>query len=286
VHALGFVVNSLTGAFTLAFVVTSMFGLGLGLTAREIIQPLANHGLAARALVANFVVVPGIAWIFTRLLPLDENMQMGLLLMGAVAGAPLALQMTRIARGDVTLGVGIVILQVVVSVIYLPLVLPKLVPGIAVDAVALAMPLVLELLLPLAFGLLMRARYDEEAEMAQPIMREISSLSLAALLVLNLANVGTILRVAGSPAFGAIIGVIVLGLVAGYGMGGPGRPRRRAMALSTGQRNYAAAFVIAEDRLGDRPEVLLTLLSAALISMVIMLVVAGEIGRRANAAQP
>ena len=36
------IVSSLTSAFTLAFVVTSMFGLGLGLTIRDIVEPLRN----------------------------------------------------------------------------------------------------------------------------------------------------------------------------------------------------------------------------------------------------
>jgi BASS family bile acid:Na+ symporter len=277
------VVNSLTNAFTLAFVLTSMFGLGLGLTMREIVQPLADLGLAARALLANFVVVPGIAWALTRLLPLDQDLRIGLLLMSAVAGAPLALKATQIARGDVRFAVALVALQVVASVIYLPLVLPWLIPGIAVNAVALAIPLVLQILLPLGLGLVVNIRYEEEAEMARPIMSEIANLSLAALLLVNLANVGQVLGLLGTGAFAAALGVIVLALVVGYQLGGPTRARRRALALGTGQRNYAAAFVIAEGSFGDRPTVMLMLLAASLVSIVILMLAAGELGRRAKA---
>ena len=56
------IVASLTSAFTLAFVITSMFGLGLALTVREILDPLKDVSLVLRSLVANFVVVPAIAW--------------------------------------------------------------------------------------------------------------------------------------------------------------------------------------------------------------------------------
>jgi BASS family bile acid:Na+ symporter len=280
---MGLVINSLTSAFTLAFVLTSMFGLGLGLTVREIVQPLANVGLVVRALVANFIIVPAIAWVFTRIVPLDQDLRNGLLLMAVVAGAPLALKTTQIARGDVRFAVALVALQVVVSVIYLPLILPRLIPGIAVNAVALAIPLVLQILLPLGLGLAMNIRYDEEAEMARPIMSEIANLSLAALLVTNLANVGQVFRLFGSGAFATSFAVIVLALVVGYLLGGPGRGRRRALALGTGQRNYAAAFVIAEESFGDRPAVILMLLAASLISLVVVLLVAGELGRRAKA---
>jgi BASS family bile acid:Na+ symporter len=277
------IVNSLTSAFTLAFVTTSMFGLGLGLTVREIVHPLTDLWLVARALVANFVIVPAIAWAFTRLLPLDQDLRIGLLVMSTVAGAPLALKATQVARGDVRFAVGLITLQVVASVIYLPLVLPRLIPGVAVNAVALAMPLVLQILLPLGLGLVMNIRYDEEAEMARPIMSEIANLSLAALLVVNLANVGHVLGLLGSGAFTAAIGVIVLALAVGYLLGGPYPGRRRALALGTGHRNYAAAFVIAEGSFGDRPTVMLMLLAASLINLVVTLVVAGEFGRRAKA---
>ncbi|MGN6722896.1 MAG: hypothetical protein ACTHJM_09805, partial [Marmoricola sp.] len=47
--------------------------------------------------------------------------------------------------------------------------------------------------------------------------------------------------------------------------------------------NYAASFVIAAGNFGDRPAVMLMLLAASLISLVVILVTAGEFGRRARA---
>jgi BASS family bile acid:Na+ symporter len=276
------ILNSLTGAFTLAFVLTSMFGLGLGLTVRDIVEPLSDIRLTVRALAANFVIVPGIAWALTRAFPLHPDLQIGLLLMACVAGAPLAIKATQIARGDVRLSVSLVTLLVVVSVIYLPIVVPWILPGAAVDTVALALPLVLQIVLPLLLGLVMHVRYGEEAEMARPIMSEIANLSLAALLVTNLANVGQVVRLVGTGAFGSALAVILLGLLVGFVLGGPTRERRRAMAIGTGQRNYAAAFVIAEGSFADRPVVMHMLLAASLLSIAAVLIAAGELGRRAG----
>ena len=277
------IIDTLTGAFTLAFVLTSMFGLGLGLTVRELVQPLTDVRLTARALAATFVVVPALAWLATRLLPIGTDLDIGLVLMAVVAGAPFVLKATQVARGDVPFAVGLVALQVVVTVLYLPLALPLLIPGIQVDTMALALPLALQVLLPLAVGIFMNHRYEEEAEMAQPIMSEIASLSLAALLITNLANVGRVLSLVGTGAFGAIVGVILLALIAGYLLGGPERKTRRTLSLGTGQRNYAAAFVIAKGSFAGRPTVMLMLLAASLISLAIILIVAGEMGRRAKA---
>jgi BASS family bile acid:Na+ symporter len=279
------VLNSLTGAFTLAFVLTSMFGLGLGLTVRGIVEPLSDIGLSLRALAANFVVVPAFAWALTRVFPLHPDLQIGLVLMASVAGAPLAIKATQFAKGDVRLAVSLVALLVTASVFVLPLLVPWLVPSVEVDPVALAIPLVLQILLPLVLGLVMHVRYGEEAEAARPIMSEIANLSLAALLVTNLANVGQVIRLVGTGAFGAALGVILFALLVGTLLGGAGAPRRRALGLGTAQRNYAAAFVIAEGSFADRPIVMLMLLGASLLSMAVVLIASGELGRRSPSAE-
>jgi BASS family bile acid:Na+ symporter len=146
------IVASLTRAFTLAFVITSMFGLGLGLTLRDIISPLRNLRLLLASLAANFLVVPAAAWALSRVLPLDPDLQVGLVIFSAVAGAPLVIKETQLARGDVRFAVSLVTLQVVATVIYLPFALPVLIPGIAVNTVSIAMPLILEILLPLGLS--------------------------------------------------------------------------------------------------------------------------------------
>jgi BASS family bile acid:Na+ symporter len=280
------IVSSLTQAFTLAFVVTSMFGLGLGLTIRDIVEPLRNVRLVVMALLANFVIVPAVAFALTRILPLvlpfEQDLQIGLLLIGAVAGAPLAIKAAQIAGGDMRFAASLIALQVVVTVIYVPLVLPFLIPGVRVDTVAVALPLILQILVPLAFGLLMNARYDEEADMTRPIMTEIANISLALMLVLNLTNIGQVLGLLGTGTLTAVVLLLATGFVAGYLLGGPAASTRRVLALATAHRNYAAAMVLAGGTFADRPTVILMVLAASLINMGITLVAAGEFRRRAE----
>jgi BASS family bile acid:Na+ symporter len=279
------VISSLTSAFTLAFVVTSMFSLGLGLTVRDIVEPLKNLRLVFVTLAASFVVVPVVALLLAGIFQLPPALRTGIVLMSAVAGAPLALRASQIARGNVQFAVSMVVLQVVATVIYLPLALPLLIPGVQVDTVAVALPLVLQILLPLAFGLLMNARYDEEAEMTRPIMGDISNISLALMIVLNLTNVGQVLGLLGTGAILTAALVILGGLGAGYLLGGRDAATRRTLSLGTGQRNYAAAFVIAGGNFAALPNVFLMLLTASLISMILIMLVAGEMGRRARARE-
>ena len=72
----------------LTFVVTSMLGTGLSLTVAQILQPLKNARLVVLALLANFVLVPLLAFGITRVIPLDQSLQIGLIVLATTAGAP------------------------------------------------------------------------------------------------------------------------------------------------------------------------------------------------------
>jgi predicted Na+-dependent transporter len=99
--------STLQNLFTLAFVVTSMLSMGLSLTVSEIFQPLRNTRIVIMALVANFVLVPALAFALSRIIPLEEDVQIGLLLVGTAAGAPFLPKIAQIARASVAFAVGL-----------------------------------------------------------------------------------------------------------------------------------------------------------------------------------
>ena len=278
--------SALSNVFTLLFVVTSMFSMGLSLTVAQILQPLRNARLVAMALVANFLLVPATAYVLSRAIPMEPALQIGLLLIGTAAGAPFLPKLAQIAKADVPFAVGVMALLVVVTVGYLPLVLPLLLPGVAVDAGAIALQLFLEILVPLALGLLIKARWEDAAGALQHPMSQISNLSLALLLVLMLGlNLDDVLGLFGSGAILATLILLLIALAGGYLLGGPGPDTRRVLALGTGQRNMAAGFAIATSNFADQPDVLVFLAAAGLVGMVVVMPVAAEFGKRAHVAE-
>ena len=60
-----------------AFAVSSMLSVGLGSTLAEIAGPLRHVRGVIRALVANFVLVPALALLVVRVMPLDEPLEIG-----------------------------------------------------------------------------------------------------------------------------------------------------------------------------------------------------------------
>ena len=278
------VLTLLSNLFTLTFVVTCLLSMGLSLTIPQIVEPLKNVRLVIMALIANFIVVPVAAVLLSRVIPMSTEHQIGLILLASAAGAPFLPKLAQIAKANVPFAVGLMTLLVVVTVAFLPLMLPLLLPGVQVDAMSIAVTLIVQILVPLAVGLFVKARYDEVAAWLQPHMAQVSNVSLALLLVLMLGlNISKVLGLFGSGAILAIMLVLVVAMVAGYLLGGPGQDTRQVLALGTGQRNMAAAFTIAASSFASMPDVLVLLAAAGLIAMIIVMPIAAEFGKHSKA---
>ena len=267
----------------LAFVITSMLAMGLSLTTKQIIEPLRNVRLVVKALLANFVLVPLLAYLILLVIPLAEPLAIGLILLATAAGAPFLPKLVEAAKGNIAFGVGLMVLLMVATIIYLPLVMPLLLPGVTVNPMDIAGSLIVLMLIPLAIGLFINARYDDTAASLQPVMSQTSTISLILLSVLMLVlNFKNIIGVIGTGAILAIIIFIVVSFVLGYFLGGPGRDTKSVLGLGTGQRNLAAAMVVGSQNFSD-PNVVIMVVVAGVLGLFILMPIAGEIGKRSQA---
>lgn len=275
--------TTLSNVFTLTFAVTMMLAMGLSLTVAQIVAPLRNVRLVVLALAANFVVVPAAAFLLSRVIPLEKDLQIGLILFGIAAGAPFLPKLAQLAKGNVAFAVGLMTLLMVVTVVFLPLALPLLLPGVPVNAGQIALTLVLEMLVPLGIGLFVKVRYAAAAAALQSSVAQISNVSLVLLLVLMLGlNLSKVLGLLGSGGILATLLLIGVAVASGYFAGGPAVDTRHVLALGTGQRNVVAGFVIAAGNFASQPDVLALLAAASLISMIVLMPLATELGRRAQ----
>jgi BASS family bile acid:Na+ symporter len=269
----------------LVFVITSMLAMGLSLTVRQIIDPLRNARLVILALVANFVLVPILAYLILLVIPLEQGLATGLILMATAAGAPFLPKLAQAAKGNLAFSVGLMVLLMVVTIIYMPIVLPLLLQGVEVNPLEIAQSLVIMMLIPLAIGLFVKARYESTAESLQPHMAQTSTFAIALLLVGGLVlNFSAILGVIGTGTILAILIFLVVALVLGYVMGGPEGGTRSVLGLGTAQRNLSAALVVAGQNFADDPNVLVMIMVAGLVGLVLLMVVGGELGKRSQGA--
>ena len=265
---------------TLSFVVSSMLAMGAGLTTAQIVEPLRNVRLVALALLANFVLMPLGAIALAKVLWLDEPFGIGLLLLGCAAGAPFLPKLAELAKGNLAFAVGAMVVLMVVTVGYLPIVLPLLLRGITVDPWDIARSLVLLMLLPLAVGLVLKARYEDLATRVKPWLDWISNVSLIlVILLITAANLDKVLQVFGTRGILAGLLLIAVGFGIGWLLGGPGNDTRRVMALGTGQRNIAAALLVASQSFSD-PKVVVMVIVVAIVGLIILMPLSRALANR------
>jgi BASS family bile acid:Na+ symporter len=263
--------NKVATTALLGFVVSSMMAMGVGFTVGQIIDALRDLRLVLLALLANFVAMPLGALALDKMLRLDEPLGVGLLLLGAAAGAPFLPKLTELAKGNLPFAVGIMMLLAIATVGYLPLVLPLLLPGVTVNSGKIAGWLFLLTLLPLTTGLVLRALWGEVAARVKPVLDWVSNISLVPMvLLLAVANIDKILHVFGTRGILAGFLLIALGFGIGWVLGGPGIDTRRALALATGQRNIAAALVVASESFSD-PSVVIMIIVVTIVGLLTLM---------------
>jgi predicted Na+-dependent transporter len=275
---------ALAGLSGVLFVVTSMLAMGLSLTMPMIVQPLKNVRLVALALLANFVLVPLLAYLILLVVPLEESLETGLIVLACAAGAPFLPKLVQGAKGNIAFGVGLMVLLMVVTIIYMPIVLPLLLTGVEVNPWDIAQSLIVLMLVPLAIGLLAKSHSPESAEHWQPVMNKISGLAILVLLVVGLGlNVSNILSLIGTGGILTLLLFIIGALLIGFVLGGRDPGVHSVMGLGTAQRNVSAAIVVSAQNFSDA-NTLSFVLVAAILLLLILLPAARRMGSRAEAA--
>jgi predicted Na+-dependent transporter len=201
------IIETLTMLSLLVFVIGSMASMGLSLKIKQILEPLKNIKLVVLALVVNFVLVPIAGYVIILFLPMNESLKIGLILTATAAGAPFLPKLAEIAKGNVAFSVGLMVLLMIATTIYLPFMLPLLLQGVEVSPWDIAQSLIVMMLLPLAIGLFVNARYEEVAAKVQPTLGQDSNTALLVLIVLGVVlNFKSMIGLVGSN--GILAGVL------------------------------------------------------------------------------
>lgn len=275
--------SAIAGLAGLLFILSSMLAMGMSLTMAQILQPLRNVRLVLLALLANFVLVPLLAYVIIRVIPLEQSLQIGLVVLATAAGAPFLPKLVQGAKGNIAFGVGLMTLLMVVTIVYMPLVLPLLLPGVAINPWDIAKSLIVLMLIPLAIGLLFKSHSPDSAAHWAATLNKISGLAILILLVVGLGlNVSNIIALIGSLGLLALLLFIVGTLLIGLLLGGRDPAVRSVMGLGTAQRNVAAAILVSVQNFSDTNTVSFVLVAAVLL-LLVLLPTAKRMGARSNA---
>ena len=226
-----------------------MFGMGLALNLHDFQVVFSRPKDIIIGCLAQFTVMPFLAWGLAKVFQLDEALALGVILVGCCPGGTASNVITYLAKGDLALSVG----MTGVSTVLAPLLTPFLTwllagESIHVDVAGMLLSILWVVILPIVLGLIIKSLWPKFTEKAMDYLPAFSSVAIAfTVSIVISANASKLL------ASGFLIILVVMlhnlfGLGLGYLIGrllGMSEPKKRAVSIEVGMQNSGLASSLA-----------------------------------------
>lgn len=226
-----------------------MFGMGLTLKPSDFKPVLMRPKDIIVGELAQFIVMPLIAWLLCKVLQLPTELALGVILVGCCPGGTASNVICYLSKGDIALSVA----MTGVSTLLAPIVTPALVfllagKEISVDVWGMFQSIVQVVILPIILGFAVNRYLKSLTEKVTPLLPAISTLAIAMIIGIVVShNSGNILSCS------LLVGVAVvlhnvLGLTLGYLAGmllGLKPDKRTAISIEVGMQNSGLATSLA-----------------------------------------
>ena len=235
--------------------------IGLRVTFAEIAGIVRDWRLVARAVAANYLFVPLVAIALLIWFDASPAVAAGFLILAVCPGAPFGPPFAGIARANVAVAVGLMVVLAGSSAIISPVLLQVLLPWVSggeaprIDLIGMVGALLVTQLLPLLLGLLVRHWRPQLADsLLGPfeLVSKILSLSVAGLILATQYPMLAEIRMRG---FVGMLILLAASLAIGWLAGGAGSDNRKTMALTTSLRNVGVGLVIVTGNFAGTPAV-------------------------------
>ena len=226
-----------------------MFGMGLTLNLQDFKIVFSRPKDVVIGCLAQFTVMPLLAWGLAWAFNLDEALALGVVLVGCCPGGTASNVITYLAKGDLALSVG----MTGVSTLLAPLLTPLLTWALAgksvnVDVVGMLLSILWVVILPIVAGLIVKWLWPKFTEKTIDYLPALSSIVIALIVAIIIAANANKLM-----AGGLIIVVVVMlhnicGLSLGYLIGrvlGLAGAKRKAISIEVGMQNSGLASSLA-----------------------------------------
>jgi BASS family bile acid:Na+ symporter len=231
--------------------ISMMVTVGMGVTFSAIAGAAKNWRVVARAVLANYVLFPAAVVVLLVLFHAKEMVAAGFLILAVCPGAPFGPPITALAKGNVAVSVGLMVILAASSVFVAPALLVLLLPRVTgsgdlhVDVARMVGTLLISQLLPLLAGLLVRYwRPALAARLKKPFDVATRVLGLLAVVLVTAAQYRTLSEVK-LTGLAAMLAMWLLSILFGWFAGDSRDGSRSAVAETTSLRNVGVAMVIA-----------------------------------------
>lgn len=226
-----------------------MFGMGLTLKASDFKLVFTKPIPVIIGVVAQFSIMPTIAFIIAYLLRLPAELAAGLVLLGSVPGGTSSNVMVYLAKGNVPLSITMTSVSTLLAPVMTPLLL-LIFAGqwLPVDPMSMFMSIVKVIIIPIILGLLVNKFLPTATKKSESILPLISIVAIIIIVSSIIANNKENIATAGLLVFVAVLLHNGFGLILGYYAAKAmklSRQDQRAISIEVGMQNSGLGVALA-----------------------------------------
>ena len=212
---------------------------------------------------AQFIVMPGVAYLLVHVFRLEPALALGILLVGCCPGGVSSNIMSYLCHGDVAFSVGMTCASTLLAPVMTPL-LMQVTAGeiIRIDTIGMFLNILIVTILPVGLGCLLNYRYSHRPvfPVLQSLMPGLSVTCLACIVGGVISTVHDALLARGLLLFVWTFGVVLCHNTLGYLLGWTaGRlakfntAKKRTISIEVGMQNAGLATVLASTFFAAQP---------------------------------
>ncbi len=226
-----------------------MFGMGMTLRFEDFKMVFQRPKDVLIGIVAQFIIMPGLAWVLATVFQLPPELAVGVILVGTCPGGTSSNVMTYLARGDVALSVSISMATTILA----PIVTPFLTWWLAgkwveVSFISMFISILQVVVLPIVLGIIINKLFGD---FVRKVIKLLPLVSVIAIIII----VGAVVSANAAKILTTglvIIAVVVLHNLCGYALGFAAAKalkmniaKSKAVSIEVGMQNSALAVTLA-----------------------------------------
>jgi BASS family bile acid:Na+ symporter len=245
-----------------------MFGMGMTMTVNDFKGILQSPKAVVMGVMAQFAVMPGLAYLLCQLFQLPPEIAIGVILVGCCPGGTASNVITYMAKGNTALSVACTSVSTILAPVLTPTIFYLLASQwIEINAISMLGSILQVVLFPIILGLIVRSVLKQKVEAYIQVMPLISVIAIVAIVA---AIIG------GSKAQILESGLLILAVVAlhnglGYLLGFWASrlfklpyADRKAIAIEVGMQNSGLGVALAAVHFAASP---MTAVPSAIFSL-------------------
>lgn len=226
-----------------------MFGMGLTLKLEDFKLVFTRPKDIILGCIAQFTVMPLLAWGLGTLFHLDPALMAGVVLVGTCPGGTSSNVITYLSKGDVALSVGMTSVNTLLAPFLTPAITYFLLrTTVTVDPMSMFMSIIKVVIIPIVLGFVINKLFEQFTQKIVTILPSVSVVAICLIVAAVVSHNAEKIMSTGALVFVVVILHNLLGYGCGFGIGKLLRmsvPKTKAISVEIGMQNSGLATSLA-----------------------------------------